>query len=53
MNALLKLILAHPEWFDRSEVPCPLLGCWEIAFEEWLATQAKKAIVQARALLAA
>jgi len=31
MNALAKLILAHPRAFDRSQIPCALLGLWEVA----------------------
>jgi hypothetical protein len=31
MNALLQLILAHPEVFERTQIPCCLLGAWEVA----------------------
>jgi len=33
MTALLQLILAHPERFVRSEIPCCLQGIWELQLE--------------------
>ncbi len=37
MTALVKLILLYPEAFERSQVPCCLLGLWEDALEQKLA----------------
>src|SRR5579862_1434396 len=31
MEALAKLIWEHPEAFERTQVPCGLLGLWEVA----------------------
>jgi len=34
MNRLLAIIFAHPEAFDRSQVPCCLQALWEEALEQ-------------------
>jgi hypothetical protein len=33
MNKLLQLILAHPEAFEETQVPCCLRGHWLAALE--------------------
>jgi len=33
VNRFLALLLAHPERFQRSEVPCCLQGIWEAEYE--------------------
>ena len=42
-TAMLHLLLEHPERFAASEVPCCLLGLWELAMDE-LAQSCEKAI---------
>lgn len=34
MNKLLQLILAHPERFERADLPCALLPVWEAALDD-------------------
>jgi hypothetical protein len=31
---LLKLLLQYPDLFDRAQVPCVLIGLWEMALED-------------------
>jgi hypothetical protein len=34
MSALLHLILAYPERFERAGLPCALLPFWEVALDD-------------------
>jgi len=34
MDKLLPLLLEHPERFTPSEIPCCLLGVWDIALSD-------------------
>jgi len=36
MNRFLQYLLAHPERFERSEVPCSIQALWEEALESRL-----------------
>ncbi len=47
MYALLHLILAHPEAFDRTQIPPALWGRWEIALADRM--QARQAAGAAQA----